>query len=321
MLALGPAAVVTLARATAFPARVVATDALLEASTPGLSEARRAALRDHLAREVDGATRAFVEPPERALDLAIRAARDALERAGIAPGAIAGHVHATSTPSRWTGPEAARIGKALGLAAALLDVRSGCTGGLWALVQGAWLASQSQAPVLVTAADALSRTFPVGASGAVSERMLPLTMGDGAAALVLAPGGPGRGLARAVFLGRPEHADDATVPDELPPRGGEAWALAGDPERFAEASERALSEALAALAPPADARVVVLTPRAATGRRVAPGAWRASQRAHGHVGAASALVALAEIGPGETALVSAGGGLSAGAALWSEASP
>ena len=222
-------------------------------------------------------------------------------------------MHATSTPSRWTGPEAARIGQALGLRAAFFDVRSGCTGGLWALVQAARLAVDAQAPVLVTAADAFSLAF------APDERLLPLSMGDGAAALVLAPGVAGQGVVRACFTGLPEHADLATVPGELPPRDGASYVLAGDAMAFGAVAEEALARALEALAPPIGTRVVVQTGRADVARRVSRDAWLDGLRHHGNIGAPTALVALGELGPGMTAFVSAGGGLSSGALLWRDA--
>jgi len=302
-LKLGPIPVRILASATAFPSSCIDTEALLRVLTPEITDARRAALLAHVQQDVGVVERAFVGPGERALDLAIRCAREAVGRHPI----IA-HVHATSTPSRWTGPEAARIGQALELDAPFFDVRSGCTGGLWALVQGARLAVEADGPVLVTAADAFSLTFDP------SERMLPLAMGDGAAALVLVPTASG-GIARAVFGGRPAHADLATVHAELPSPSG-PMTLGGDPLAFGEAAAAALATAYEALAVPADTRLVVHTGRAAVARAIRADADTASLARHGNIGAASCLVALLEGDAHTTALLSAGGGLSFGGLIW-----
>lgn len=316
-LTLGPVAARVVARATAFPRGEVETEPLLARLTPGLSDARRAALLEHVRGDVGVERRAFVAPGERALDLAVAAAREALARAhddGQSPLRIAAHVHATSTPSRWTGAESARIGQALGLDAPFFDLRSGCTAGLWALREGARLAAETGHAVLVTAADAFSLTFAEG------ERMLPLAMGDGAAAYVLAASDePGRGIVRAVFGGDPRQADLATVHAELP--GAGPFALGGDPAAFGAAAEAALGHALRALDPDPEATVIVHTGRAAVARRVHPAARTESLARHGNMGAGSALVAWAELAPAErrsVALVSAGGGLSYGALWWRE---
>ncbi|MFO0746202.1 MAG: hypothetical protein U1F43_11085 [Myxococcota bacterium] len=317
LLRLGPVPARVVARATAFPSDPIDTPTLLARLAPGLPPARRDALLAYLRAEVGVEQRAFVQGGERALDLAVRAAQGAL---GQGPFQIAAHVHATSTPSRWTGPEAARIGQALGLDAAFFDVRSGCTGGLWALHHGARLAAESGACVLVTAADAFSQAFDP------DERMLPLAMGDGAAPLVLAPprddaSAPAGGIVKALFGGRPALADLATVRAELPGRG-EPLVLGGDPAAFGDAAEAALKEAWAALAAPDDATVIIQTGRAGTARRVHARAELASLARHGNIGAASALVAWCELAPDaarSVAFASAGGGLSFGALWWREA--
>lgn len=304
----------------AFPDDEVTTDALVDRLAGSLPPARRANLARHTREELGVDRRAFVARDASAWTLAVAAARAALSEApGLVPVA---HLHATSTPSRWTGPDAARIGASLGLTAAFFDVRGGCSGGLWALIEGARLCAASTAPVLVSAADAFSLAFPH------DERMLPLAMGDGAAALLLVPADPSLreapscpGLVRAVLGGAPAHHELATVSAPLPPRGGEAFTFSGDVERFAPAQEDALRGVAAALAAPADALVLVSGP-AHLGARVAGGArrWSASLWAHGQVGAASLLVGMVEARAagerGLLALLSAGGGIGFAGALW-----
>lgn len=314
MLTLGPIGVRIIARAAAFPAGAVSTPELLTRLAPDLPPPRRTALLDHLAADVGVRSRSFVASGEHAVDLAIRAGRDVVAVSGLTPRLIAAHVHATSTPARWTGPDAAKIGQALGLSAAFFDVRSGCTGGLWALVEGARLARDTQSPVLVTAADAFSLTFPAG------ERLLPFAMGDGGAALLLVPDGEA-GITRATFGGRPHLADLGTVATPMPPEPGATFVLGGDPVAFGDAAADALATAYQALAVEPGTRTVVTTTRRSVALAVSSDAWLDGLARHGHLGAATPLVALALLGAsaGTSALVSAGGGLSFGAVLWREA--
>lgn len=311
-LRLGPAPFRIVGSGAAFPADEIATAALLDRLAAELPEPRRKALAAFVDAEIGVHARAHLASGV-ARDLAAVAAREALAVSGVGtPSAI---VYATSTPSRWTAAESALLARDLGLSCAFFDVRSGCTGGLHAIVHAARLVRDTNAPVLVVAADAFSKTFG-------NERLLPLSMGDGAGALVLAPSGDG-GLVRAVFGGEGAHVDLATVPASLPPRSlnDAEWSLSGDPSRFAELAEAALSLALRELDAPDEGTLVVHTGRAATARRVAGerAPYLLGLEQHGNLGAPSLLVALHRLlherEPAPFTLVSAGGGLSYGAAL------
>lgn len=314
-LDLGAAPCRILGAGTAFPSGGVDSATLLDALAPGLPPRRRAALLSFVVEELGVGHRAHVSGSERAWSLAVEAAERALDQAERP--SIVAHVHATSTPSRWTGADAARIGRALGLRSAHLDLRGGCTGGLWGLVQAARLCRDSGGAVLLTAADALSLTFPSEQEG--GERLLPLAMGDGAAALVIAPAERG-GLVRAIFGGEPSLCDLSTVPRELP-SGTQPMSLAGDPQVFSDATRQGLRVALEALAPPPEA-IVALHARADVARSLTSEPWLATLAAHGMLGVASlptALVELRERGrSGLIGLATAGGGLGFGAALWEE---
>lgn len=320
-LRLGPASVRIAGSASAFPDVEMTTEALVDRLALDVPLARRRAMTAFFDQEVGVHRRAHLVSGL-ARDLALVAARRALEEASVrAPAAL---VYATSTPSRWTAAESALLARDLDLTCAFFDVRSGCTGGLHALVHAARLARDADGPVLVVAADAFSKTFG-------NERLLPVTMGDGAAALVLVPSDrTSAGVVRAVFGGAPDRVDLATVQGALPPTSLDpsAWALSGDPTAFAEAAEAALLAALTALEPPASATIVVHTSRAATARRVAGAFGRAPYLGvlenHGNLGAPTLLAALdrlrREQATHDVALVSAGGGLSFGAALFGMAS-
>lgn len=310
MIHLGPIPVAIAGSGEAFAA-LREDNATLLARLGAVPERRIAGVLESLADDpgVWSRARAVDESP---VDLACEAARIALSAAGLAAGDIGAHVHATSTPTRWTSAESARIGRQLGLGAALCDVRSGCTAGLWALWTGASLARDSHGPVLVTAADVFGKVLPE------SERMASFAFGDGASALVLVPAASG-GIVRAVFGGRPDLVDLASVPVALPPGGpSEVWRLAGDPVAFAKAAERGLTEAIAALGIDGTP-IVVQTARAPTALAVAGDrAWLALLRSEGNLGAATPGVALHRGAgrPGRVVLASAGGGLSYGAIGW-----
>ena len=311
-LRIGPAPAAVLGGGVATPARRVETAALLEALAPEIPGPRREALRAWVDETLGVRTRAHVAAGGRAWRLAVEAADAALAEAGRP--AVVAHLHATSTPSRWTGADAARIGRDLGLRVAHVDLRGGCTGGLWALVEAARLCRDAGGPVLLTAADALSLTFPSGTEG---DRLLPLVVGDGAAALVLGPAAAG-GLVRAVVGGDPAWCDVGTVARELPDGDG-PWTLGGDPAAFGEATRAGLSSAVAALDAPPDARWA-LHARADVARALVEDPFLDTLTTRGMLGVASlptALLALRAGGHrGPIALATAGGGLGYGAALW-----
>lgn len=324
-LTLGPCPVSILSSAVAFPSPALETAELLERLAPDLPAPRREALQSHLAGEIGVATRAHLAPGADPLTLPIDAARRALETSGADVAAL---LLATSTPTRWTTAESARVAQALGADVAICDLRSGCTGGLWALVEGARLARDAGAPTLVVACDSFSRAF------SPNERMLPIAMGDGAAALVLASPqiqrAPPLGLVRAAFGAAPQLVDSATVRARLPPAvPPEDFVLSGDPEPFALATEAALLSAIESVAPPPDALLVPHVGRLATAHRLASrtglDVYTDGFTRHGNLGAASLITALhmliGALRSGRpvaqhVVLASAGGGLSFGAALW-----
>lgn len=112
---------------------------------------------------------------EDALSLAIAAARLAAAEANVPIDVV---IAATSTAP---GPVAAPVAADLGLSALAYDLRAGCAGGLLGLSQAADLVAGG-ATVLVVGTDTFSRVLP-------EDPMLQLATGDGAAAVVLGPGG------------------------------------------------------------------------------------------------------------------------------------
>jgi 3-oxoacyl-[acyl-carrier-protein] synthase-3 len=236
---------------------------------------------------------------------------------------------ATSTPHRMSSSVSAPLAMALGARGAAMDTRTGCSGGLFALATGAQLVAGGAGPVLVVGVDAFSRVLPP------HSRIAALSLGDGAAAVVLAPR-PGSAV-EAVFL----RTDGAlgqliTTDGALPPthadidRGG--YLLSGSPEaltlvvpeKYEEAIGAVLrrgkvsAEEIALFAPHQTSRKLVAEICRRTG--LLPERAFISVERHANIGAAGWLAALhlaqARAVRGARVLTAAvGGGMSWGAAL------
>lgn len=144
-------------------------------------------------------------------DLALEAARRALQRAAVDAGDVELIVCATCTPPTITASLAGQVARALGTDAAALDVRAGGAGGLDAWVSAASYHAQGCRTSLVIAAETSSRYL------AAEDLGNALLFGDGAGALVLQSDGGRAGLesamlGNATLTGRP-----FTVPGALPP--------------------------------------------------------------------------------------------------------
>jgi len=115
-------------------------------------------------------------------DLGVEAARNALAKAGKAPGDIDLIVVATATPDYFAFPSTACIiqDKLGATNAAAMDVNAGCTGFIYGLdVAASMLASPGRKTALVIGAETLSRITDW------SDRATCVLFGDGAAAFVL----------------------------------------------------------------------------------------------------------------------------------------
>jgi 3-oxoacyl-[acyl-carrier-protein] synthase-3 len=117
-------------------------------------------------------------------DLCYEAAARALARAGLQADEVSLFVCPNTTPPRPTSSLAAHVGGRLGIRAPCLDLKAGCSSGLYALLSAAQFIAAGAKTVLVAGAETLSKIC----SPRVPQTAF--TVGDGGAALVLraAPG-------------------------------------------------------------------------------------------------------------------------------------
>jgi 3-oxoacyl-[acyl-carrier-protein] synthase-3 len=277
------------------------------------------------------------EPPDGAPDagdLALAAARAALDEAGLRGRDLDVLIVSTSTPPRATSSLSGRVSKALAHGGASFDVRAGGAGALHAWLTATSLLAQGARRALVVAVETPSRWLDARAP------VLALLYGDGAGAVLLerderAEGG----LLGAVMLARGASGKPMTVPGALPPTPREvlagAFRMTLPDAAYLEALAGARRELLGAMREAWPAEVAGarrFLPAAATAEQAGQDAETAglpaerlvtSLRAHGALGTAAAPVALHDLRAaggaraGETLLLSAvGGGLSGAALLW-----
>jgi 3-oxoacyl-[acyl-carrier-protein] synthase-3 len=154
--------------------------------------------------------RRIAAPDEAPSDLAVPAAKQALDRAGVRPEDVDLIVVATAMPDMFFPATASLVGEALGATrAGAYDLQAGCTGFVYALAQGyGSVAAGLARHVLVIGAETLSRAMDW------DDRTTCILFGDGAAAVVLERI-PGEG-----FLGFELGSDGSGGPDLCLPGGG-----------------------------------------------------------------------------------------------------
>jgi 3-oxoacyl-[acyl-carrier-protein] synthase-3 len=127
---------------------------------------------------------------EATVDLAERAARQALERAGVRAEDLDLIILATATPDRFVPPAACLVQHRLGAKNAFaFDLNAACSGFLYGLAVGSqFINSRSSRYILVIGAETLSRIIDW------SDRNTCILFGDGAGAAVLGPAKEKEGL-------------------------------------------------------------------------------------------------------------------------------
>jgi 3-oxoacyl-[acyl-carrier-protein] synthase III len=155
------------------PSRVVTNDELADVLDTS----------DEWIRTRTGIRQRHVAAPEQATsDLAATAGKDALADAGLGVEDVAHVVVATTTPDHTVPGTAPLVAAALGTEAGAFDVNAACSGFVYGLKVGAALAVADDAPVLVVGAETLTRIVDP------ADRSVAVLFGDGAGAVVLAPG-------------------------------------------------------------------------------------------------------------------------------------
>ncbi len=170
--------------------------------------------------------RRFATEEEALTDIALPAARQALERAGVEPKSIDLVLCATVTPDMMFPTSSALIADELGMPdAAAYDLLAGCTGFVYAIAQAyGMLAAGLSRRALVVGGDVLSKILDF------DDRSTLILFGDGAGAVVMEP------VERGGFLGFELGADGG---------GGDSLWLPGsgsrhfdDPESFVKMNGR-----------------------------------------------------------------------------------
>jgi 3-oxoacyl-[acyl-carrier-protein] synthase-3 len=170
--------------------------------------------------------RRFATEDEALTDIALPAARQALERAGVEPKSIDLVLCATVTPDMMFPTSSALLADELGMPdAAAYDLLAGCTGFVYAIAQAyGMLAAGLSRRALVVGGDVLSKILDF------EDRSTLILFGDGAGAVVMEP------VERGGFLGFELGADGG---------GGDSLWLPGsgsrhfdDPESFVKMNGR-----------------------------------------------------------------------------------
>lgn len=177
--------------------------------------------------------RRVAEDHEQCSDLAVQAARTAMQRAGVDAAQVDLLVFAAASQDLIEPATAHIVQHKLGTQAAVLDVKNACNSFLNGLqVADALLRTGQSRCALVVTGEICSRAVRWQLRDADDFRLhFPgYTMGDAGAAAVLLPSGDGRGLRHLGFAARSEHWPLAMIRagGSMFPRGDEYAYLSGD---------------------------------------------------------------------------------------------
>ena len=265
------------------------------------------------------AERRWVSADETTTSLAAHAVTDALKVAGATPGEVGLLVLATCTPDQVMPHSGAAVCEAVGMSCGSFDVNGACAGFVDALVAAAGLVATAPGPVVVAGSERMSAIVDR------HDRSTAVLFGDGAGALVLAPG-DGALLAW-------DAGTDGSLKELLEIPTGEPWVRMEGGEVFRRAVRIICDSALATLGraglEPAD--VDLFVPHQANARIIEAARLRLDLPAErvalnvdrwGNTSAASIAIAVAEaaasgrISPGDHVLVSGfGAGMTWASAL------
>lgn len=285
-------------------------------------------------------TRHYAAPDQALSDLAVPAGQMALRQAGARPEEVGLLLLATSTPDHLLPPTAPLVAHRLGLTCGAVDLAGACAGFLHALTLGAGHVRLTGRPVLVIAANLLSRRIE---PTEVASRVL---FGDAAGAVLLRPAADPAHGPRAVVLRSDGAGYDMiridrggsrlpfTAPGSGPGAGGLTMRMPDGRAVFARAVEGMTASARQAMAEAGVTAQQITTwaPHQANGRIVAKvGAllglghaeWLGTLERHGNSSAATIPLGLSwrvaksgPLPPGPLLLTAFGAGMIWGSVVW-----
>src|SRR5919112_3510222 len=146
--------------------------------------------------------RRWVREGETGVEMALKAANQAMDMAGLAPGDLDAIVYATSSPDHFAPGNGVYLQRQLGVSAIpAIDIRAQCSGFIYALsVADAWIRTGQYRHILVVGSEVQSTGLELSSAG----RHVAVIFADGAGAVVLGPGENGSGI-----LGFDLHSDGA----------------------------------------------------------------------------------------------------------------
>jgi 3-oxoacyl-[acyl-carrier-protein] synthase III len=270
---------------------------------------------------------------QHAVDLGVQAVQNLFQNSDLKPEDVGLLLFASTTPHKITSSSACAIGAETGIKAPSVDLKAGCSTGIYALVTASLYAQAGLGPVLLVAAETPSKY----ANPAIPETVMGV--GDGAVALWLEKGTPEQGLLGGYLGADGELGVLVNTPGLLPPTQaaleqklyyyhGDASSLKeAVPARYLAAMQGALCEAKLTAQ---DLDLYVphqvnrqLTSHVAEILGIAPEKQFHNLHKHGSVAGAAVLIALQEalkegkIQKGhKVGLNTVGGGLTWGGLIW-----
>src|SRR4051812_12041751 len=136
--------------------------------------------------------RRWVREGETGVEMALKATQQALDMAGLEPGALDAIVSATSSPDHFAPGNGVYLQRMLGISTIpALDVRAQCSGFIYALsVADAWIKTAQYRHILVVGSEIQSTGLELSSAG----RHVAVIFADGAGAAVLGPSDNGAGI-------------------------------------------------------------------------------------------------------------------------------
>lgn len=167
-------------------------------------------------------------------DLAVEAAKKAMEAAGVGPEGIDLLILSTTSPLKVTSSTATHVAGRLDIMAPAIELKAGCSSGLYALITAAAYLRLGAGRILLVASETLSKFATPGVPQAM------LNVGDGAGAMIIEGDASGKAaLLSAMIDSDGKLGEIVSTPGLLPPTKEAVEAgryfYAGDPRELKDA--------------------------------------------------------------------------------------